>query len=261
MLMNLLKMTQLILSSMDSDEINDINDTVESQQVVDAIETTYYDIASQIEFPDHWDLFELEPSGDTTRPTLMKIPDNVAKVEWIQYDFAKSGSTQRNFTVVSPLERVDFFRRMNSLDSADSNVYRYDYLVGSETFDVRGYNDRNPSYYTTVDNKHLVFDNYVYTEGQTLQGDRTKCYGMKIPVFERLNTFVPQMEPRQFTLFFNEAKSQAFAEIKQVTNAKAEQRARRGWVASQRKKDETDASPIRPWLPNYGRKSGKWRRA
>lgn len=258
MIYNLLKMTQSILSSMDSDEINDINDTVESQQVVDIIEQTYNDICAQIDFPDQWDLFELTPSLDITHPTVMTLPEDVAKMEWLQYDHMEDGSTVRSWRPVLPMARETFFNRMNSLDSAQSNIYQFNYLVGSETFDVRGYNDKQPTYYTTVDNRTLIFDSYMADQGQTLIGNRTKAYGMKIPVFQRINTFVPQFEPRQFTLFFNEAKSQCFSELKQVTNTKAEQRARRGWVYAARKKDNTDASGIHDdFTPNYGRRSHK----
>lgn len=256
-MMNLLKMTQSILSSMDSDEINDLDDTVEAAQVVDIIEQTYNDICSQIDFPDHWDLFELQPSNDPDRPTLMYLPEGVAKMEWLQYDHAETNDTKRNWRPVLPMERQTFFNRMNSLDSADANVYQYDYLVKTETFDVRGLNDKSPTYYTTVDNRTLILDSFDASHGQTLMGNRTKAYGMRIPVFVRQADFVPEFEPRQFTLFFNEAKAQCFIELKQVQNAKAEQRARRGWVYAARKKDNTDASAIRPYTPNYGRRSKK----
>lgn len=250
----LLKMVQLILSGMDSDEVNSISDTVESLQVVDIIEQCYNDICATVEFPDQWDLFELEPSGDVTRPTLMTIPEGVVNVEWVQYDWALDSDTVRNWKYIWPMERMSFFDRMNGLDTANSNVYQFNYLVGAETFDVRGHNDHNPTYYTTVNNRTLIFDDFVLTDGQTLQGNRTKCYGMKIPTFVRDDEFIPEFEPRQFTLLFNEAKAQAFIDLKQVQNAKAEQRARRGWVHSQRKKNNTPISGIHDdFMPNYGR--------
>lgn len=251
---NLLKMVQLILASMDSDEVDGIFDTVESRQIVDLIEQTYNDIISQIDFPDLWDLFELTPSNDIDRPTLMYLPDDVAKIEWIQYDVMDDDATAREWKYILPMDREKFFNRMNGLDSAEDDIYQYDYLVGSETFDVRGYNDREPVYYTTVDTRTLIFDNYEVAVSNTLVGNRTKVYGMKIPTFQRLDEWTPELDPRQFTLFFNEAKSLCFAELKQVQNAKAEQRARRGWVHSQRKKMNTSASEIHStWTPNFGR--------
>ena len=254
MRLTLLRMTQLILSGMDSDEVNDIDDTVESRQVVDAIETSYYDIAATIEFPDHWDFFELEPSLDVTRPTLMYLPDRVTRVEWIKYNYADAADTDRDWRSIIPMERERFFDRMNGLDTADSDVYQFEFLVDAETFDVRGKNNKNPSYYTTMDNRTLLFDSYNSDEDTTLQQTKTHCYGMIIPEFTRDNDFTPDLEPRQFTLLFNEAKAQCFSDLKQVENTRAERKARRGWVHSQKKKDTTKASPIRDNYPNYGRR-------
>ena len=42
--LTLLEMTQDIMSDMDSDEINSINDSVEALQVAQIIKTTYYNI-------------------------------------------------------------------------------------------------------------------------------------------------------------------------------------------------------------------------
>lgn len=250
----LLKMVQLILSAMDSDEVNDINDTVESRQVVDVIETTYNDIVSIVDFPEHWDLFELQPSGDPTRPTLMYLPDGVAKLDWIQYDNREDLSTVRDMKPVTPLVRGDFFYRMNGLNSAENYVYRYDYLVGAETFDIRGRNDMFPTYYTVISDNAILFDSYRADIDTTLQGNKTMCYGMKIPIFTRSNTFVPDLDARNFTLLFNEAKSQAFIEIKQVQNAKADQRARRALVHTQRTKTRAKTETALDKAPNFGRR-------
>lgn len=249
----LLKMVQLILSGMDSDEVQDINDTTESRQIVDVIEMTYYDLASQMDFPDYWDLFELEASLDISRPTLMYLPSNVTKLEWVQYDFSEDGATARNFKPIIPMSRERFFDRMNTLDTDQPDVYQYNLEVGTGTFDVRGKNNAFPTYFTTTDDRSMVFDNYRADINQTLVGNKTKCYGMRVPEFVRDNDFVPDFPLRQFTLLFNEAKSQAFLDLKQVQNAKADQRARRALTQAGRKEPAVPGGNIRDWKPNYGR--------
>src|SRR6185503_3238247 len=109
----LLKMTQLILSSMDSDEINSIGDTTEAQQVVDIIETTFDHLSSTMSLPEHYDLFELDAAADATRPTLMYVPDEVERIVWVQYDNREDGATVRLMRPVYFLEKTEFFRRMN----------------------------------------------------------------------------------------------------------------------------------------------------
>lgn len=256
---NLLKMTQLILSSMDSDEVNSITDTTEAQQVVDVIETTYNDLLSTLDFPDRWTFFELEASLDVTRPTIMYLPDDVAKLEWVKYaETGSSDGTKADYAYVEPLSRELFFQRMNGLDSDDSDVISFTVQVGAEDFPVWVKNDRMPKYYTTFDDGTLLFDSWDSAEATTLVKEQTHCYGMKIPTFTRSDAWTAPLDARQFTLFFNEAKRQAFNELKQVANPVAEQRARRGWVQSGRKKARSgEVGKIKSYLPDYGRRSQK----
>jgi len=82
---NLLFMVQNILSSMSSDEVNSISDTTESMQVAQIIENKYYDIAARGSLAEHTQLFQFDPSNDTTKPTLMFVKPGVAKIEWVKY--------------------------------------------------------------------------------------------------------------------------------------------------------------------------------
>jgi hypothetical protein len=63
--------------------------------------------------------------------------------------------------------------------------------------------------------------------------------------------FTPDLDARQFTLLLNEAKAQAFIELKQQANPKAEKRARRGWIQAQRTKKNIDRAT---YYNGYGRK-------
>lgn len=261
MTMTLLKMTQLILSSMDSEEIDSIGDTTESLQVVDVIESTYNHLLSTIDFPDKWDFFELESFNDVTRPTLLRLPDNVVKLEWVQYDASEDGSTKREMKDLYPIERKYFLDRMNSLDTNEPNVYQYNLMVGAGSFDIRGKNDAFPVYYSTNNDRTIIFDNYRADLNQMIPGNKTFCYGMIFPEFQRTDNFIPDLEPRHFTLLFNDAKSQAFAELKQVQNAKAEERARKSWVQVHRKSPQTGRVGRKHWDYTYdfGRNIGRRR--
>jgi hypothetical protein len=250
----LLKCVQLILSGLTSDEVNDISDTTEATMVVDILEQTYYDVAATIDFPDHWDFFELTATSSST-PTQMSIPTNVGKLEYIKLDRRISPDTIRDFYEVKPMVREDFFDKMNGLDTDEDNVYSYTISNSLGTFEVRGYNDRFPSYYTTFDDNTILFDNYDADAEDMIVATRTWCYGNIIPTFTRSNAFTPDFPPRQFNLFFNEAKAQAFHDIKQTVNPKAEQRARRGWVQAGRKKPVVPAGRIYDdYTYDFGRK-------
>lgn len=81
----LLQMVQNVLSRLDSDEVNSISDTTESMQVANIIQNKYYDILARGELPEHTQLFQLTPSGDSTKPTLMYVPAGVSRIDWIKY--------------------------------------------------------------------------------------------------------------------------------------------------------------------------------
>lgn len=82
---SLLEMTQSILSSLSSDEVNSIGDTAESLQIVNIIEQVYYNMAARGNLPEHNGLVQLQGSDDVTRPVLMTVPDNVTRIDWIEY--------------------------------------------------------------------------------------------------------------------------------------------------------------------------------
>jgi hypothetical protein len=81
----LLELTQSILSSLSSDEVNSIGDTTESQQIANIIETVYYNMAARSELPEHEGLIQLVGMDDTLRPVMMSVPAGTSKISWIQY--------------------------------------------------------------------------------------------------------------------------------------------------------------------------------
>jgi len=85
MRLTLLDYVQLILSSLDSDEVNSISDTTESAQIANIVKQTYYNIIARTHLPEHKQLLQLEPSINPAQPVLMYIPDGVADIEWLKY--------------------------------------------------------------------------------------------------------------------------------------------------------------------------------
>ena len=73
----LLEMTQLILSAMDSDEVNSISDTTESLQVANMARSVFYDMCVDMNFPCYETLLQLEASGDSAKPVLMTMPSTL----------------------------------------------------------------------------------------------------------------------------------------------------------------------------------------
>jgi hypothetical protein len=230
----LLEMTQSILSSMDSDQVNSINDTVEAQQVASVIKNAYYDIISPLNLPELYDFFELTATSSVT-PTVMTLPTNVMQLDWIKYDQTESAS--KDYLKLDYVDLVSFTGTMHSIVSTEDNVDTFTLLTnGSDTVEFLCYNDVFPTKYTTFNDNTIIFDSYNKEFDAFLQKNKTLCWGQLIPAWSNTDGFIPDLDPKQFTLLLNEAKGQAFIEMKQQVNAKAEKRARRGWINSQKTK-------------------------
>lgn len=97
-------------------------------------------------------------------------------------------------------------------------------------------NDRAPLYFTSFDDRTLLFDSYDGSVDSTLQSAKSIVYGEKTQSFLMEDTFIPNINEKQFSLLLNEAKQQAFIEAKQSSNPLATQRAHKGWVRARRTK-------------------------
>jgi hypothetical protein len=85
MQLSLLELTQTILSSLNSDQVNSISDTPESVQVAECIKTTYMNMLGRYDMPEHNQLCQLTPSGSEAQPVLMTRPEGTSRIEWIKY--------------------------------------------------------------------------------------------------------------------------------------------------------------------------------
>jgi hypothetical protein len=245
--MTLLEMTQDILSDMDSDEVNSINDSVESLQVAQIIKTTYYNIIDGRDYDFLYELFQLDASGTSSRPTHMRLPENIIDLKYIKYNCKTLTDTKDKYLKIKYLMPEDFMEVVDSRDSSKSNVT----VVTDPTgISINVMNDKAPEYFTSFDDENLVFDSYDSQVDSTLQNNKTQCHGKRSVAFTLLDTFTPDLPVQMFSYLLAEAKSTAFVTLKQMPNAKAEQISN-----SQKRRMSQDAWRVKNGIhyPNYGR--------
>lgn len=256
----LLELTQAVLSSMDSDEVNSIGDTVESQQVVAVIKTVYDDMISRGDLVTNKTPFNLIPSTDITKPVLMTKPQGIDRIEWIKYNTILAGETDPVWDDMVYLPVMDFINYTHAYNPSETNVNTFDHTSDGFTFTFTYKTDTSPKYFTSFDDVTLVFDAYDNAVDDTLQGSKTLCYGTKKTAFREEDNFIPNLQPQQFSLLLNEAKSLAWTELKQTPHGKAEVTARRGWRHLQKTRKNSPEPVILnnahsfDTLPNFGRR-------
>ena len=210
--LTLLDMTKDILSEMDSDDVNSINDTVESYQVARIIKNSFYEMIVPKHHKYYDKIFQLDGVGDSAKPTYMKLPTDVVTVEWIKYN----GTNIDYYTPDDFLTAADALTASNTVTTTDYDNFTF--KVGT---------NKDPTYYTSFDDNYIVFNSYTLTDESTLQQVNSRIKANREPAFSITDTFEPDMPIQMFPQLLAEAKSTAFAHIKQMPSQKAEQRANR----------------------------------
>ncbi len=207
--MNLLEITQNILSALDSDPVSSIDETVESLQVVEIIKESFYDLMSSRQWPFLQTLTKLDGVGDTSNPTKMKIPSSVNKVLWVKY----------NGKEIKYLTPDVFYAKINTR------------LASSGVIDSQGYGlNADPSYYTSFDDEYFIFDSRDSTQDDTLQQSKSDIFAIKHIAFTLEDSWIPDIPEKFFPTLLAEAKAQAFVNLKQQANGREERKAQRGRV-------------------------------
>ena len=246
--MNLLEMVQEILSDINSDAVNSISDTVESEQVARHIRSTFRNLYNDRVWPHTGSLLRLSSMADSTRPTHMKLLDDVEEILWIKYDSRETVSDPLKFRDVEYKTPEEFLTYVMSRDSSKDNA--------EVVIDIHGtpliiHNDSHPTYWTMFDDEHVVFDSYMKTMDSVLVESKTQVFGYSEPEFLLENTFVPDIPLKLFPYFLSECKSVASLKIKEVFSQKDEQNSNRqkSWLARRKRRAGNGVK-----YPNFGRK-------
>jgi len=243
----LIDMVQEILSDLDADNVNSINDTDEATQVARIVQNTYFDLVANRLIPEHKELTLLDSVGDNTRPTYLKLPSDVSDLITFEYNVSTDVSDV-SFREIKYCTPEEFLRRIRTRDNSDTNTTTMLDINGNTTLIIR--NNRMPSYFTSFDDLHIVCDSYDSDIDTTLQASKTRAYVSKIPQFDLIDTASPDIDDSHIRFLINEAKSSAIAILHKQVNPKVENTARRQRVFSQNDKHRLNAGNNRN---NYGR--------
>lgn len=256
MKLSLLDMVQDILSEMSSDAVNSIYDSEESEQVANIIRTTYYELHGNRNWPNTRQLFQLDTSGTSSRPTHMLLPEDIKEIYTcdVKYNKVKSGETNKVYRDVHYMYPDEFLSYVNKRNSDNDDI---DVILDVNGAELNIATNTAPSYWTSFDDKWMVFDSYDVSVEATLQNSKTQIVGYRVPQWSMTDTFVPELPVDAFPLLLAEAKSRSFISIKEIENAKVEQSAQKQgrWMA---RKSWRTAGGVQ--YPNYGRNSSKGRR-
>jgi len=243
----LLDITQSILNDMDSDEVNSISDTVESEQVAQIVKDTFYEIIESRTWPHLDKLIQLSPQG-STRPTHMDTTSTWNSVAWIKYNQRTSTDTKDKYIDITYMSPKDFTDYLDARDSSATDVTSVSDPSGITLLIL---NDKAPTFWTTFDDEVLIFDSYDKVVDTNLQASKTQVFGSVSPSWVHTDTAIPDLPAKAFSYLLSESKSTAFNALRQVGNSKEEQRSRRQRIRLSREKWVVNGGMQ---FPDYGRR-------
>ena len=231
--LSLLDMVQNILNAMDSDEVNSISDTTESAQVATIVKETFFDLMAIRDWPFLRTETTLTGLGDTSNPTKMEIPETVNKIFWIKYN----------------KKDVEYLDPKSFKDMIDART-------ASSTVDANGFvTNADPVYWTSYDDKYIIFDGYDSSVDTTLMASKSFVYGLNAASWTHSDSFVPDLPDKYFPTLLAESKAACFINLKQQMNNREEMKAKRGRVTMQNEAWRNEKGEVKSNSKvNYGRK-------
>lgn len=228
--MTLLEVVQNVLSAMDSDEVQSFTDTVESEQVAMEAKRVFYEFSNRIDLESQENLIQLQSLSDPSHPNYLLLPEGTSEILEVRYDNRKDvNDTEFKYEPVKYLDRKSFLD-ITTRFQADTEDTKYDTITDFTGVKLSICKTRAPCYFTSFDDKHLVFDAYNSNVETTMTQARCMCYGRIEPTFVLKDDFVIPLDSRATMAYLAEVISSCFVNIKQQGNSKEEQRARRGFL-------------------------------
>lgn len=243
-----LELVQDILFDLNSDEVNSINDTEDSEQVARHLRATYNAIINKDIWPHTLRALTLDARSDSNYPTHMIVQEDVRELVQVEYNASELGETRRRYKEVDFVDHEDFMRKTVNRNNDEDNV---DVIVDDSGIELLIRNDKAPAFYTSFDDTNLIFDSYDSAVDSTLRVSKFRASGYILPEFLLEDTFVPDLPADAFSFLQEEATSRAQFKMRQIVDSKSEAESsrqrrmvsRRSWVAQ------------RPNIyPNYGRR-------
>ena len=247
--LTLLEIVQDILNDMDGDEVDTIQETIESAQVAQIVKTTYFELMANRNWPHLKTGFTLEAHTASATPTILKMPELVKEMEWLRQDCRGSADTRAKWRDIEYKHPKDFVDYCNQRESSATNI---SIQTTPDSIIIYARNDKAPQYWTSFDDEYIVADSYDSAmDASRLSAIKTSCFGVKSPSWTHTDAAIPDLPEEAFPVLVEEAKSTAFYVLRQVANEKAEQKASRQqrWLS---RKAWRAKGGVR--YPNYGRK-------
>lgn len=237
----LIEMVQKILEALGSDEVNSISDSVEATQAARLLEDVYYDLLNQNDWPWLNTLTQLEAVADGDRPTYLRIPETVTRIDDFRYDctdrITDPDEDLLKIQKICWLEPMEFLNLTQGRNGEQTNAQEVTTFDGIRFLIL---NDVCPTYWTSFDDEYVITDSFDNTIESTLESGRSQVLVKEIPTFTLVDSFVADAPNNFFPLWLAEAKQSAFNYWRQEGSPQDQKRSQRGLSVMRRDANRTN---------------------
>lgn len=264
----LLQVVQSTLGAMDSDAVDTIGETPESEQIVLVAQEVYHELATYQDIPQFQRIDQLLGSNDSALATVMRIPEECTDIGVVRYAHYHDNGRIK----MERIEYVDKNRFLDDLLCLDvSDTDHIGENVFPDNIRIPYHKDRNPTCWTTFDDNTIVFDAVNQDYENTLHNDKSVVISYVVPKFELEDDFVIPLPEQMQSQYLAQVKEVAFNEQKQMANPvqthNGQRQRRRNWHQvgiNDGLNNGNNGEPFsgfgRPSSPGYGRQTARYRR-
>ena len=226
----LLQAVQEYLDATSGFYVDSIFDTDESQQVAKIAERVYYQMVQSYDnLLFTMDELNLESVADPDKPNYMLLPERVQKIQESQLWYNVSTDVDvLNYKQVKYLPPLDFIAQTLHSSTATSII-----VEGYNNTKMPVKNKEFPSYFTSFDNKYVVFDAYNSDYDTVLQASKTRFLGSQEKVFLQEDDFVIPIPNHLSETYLDMFLNEALTLVHQQPIGMISQRARAGRIRLQ----------------------------
>ena len=208
----LLDIIQNVMIAMGDDPINSIEDSPESEDLAVMAKGVFEEIITWDEWPDTFKIASLDYVSDYDCPVALKINDDFRYIESVEY-FIEDRNTFRTLDYYTPPRFLDATNWYFN-DTHHIKVKGY----GIDSSFVPVLNNKDPQYYTTFDDKHIITNSYDYERESNLQESNCRVWVCVVPDFKIEDNFILNYQQDLINLFISELKVAASYYMNQQDN-------------------------------------------
>lgn len=244
----LLYTVQRVLEKLNLDVVDSINDTQDAILIAREAEDTFFDLVSRNEWPERYDLLEVESYSDVNLPTALRLPVNVLNIDTLRYDISDPSevATPKVIQNLIQLTTEEFLQMSYARNTELDNVVEADY----KDIPLWLLNDQSPQYFTTFDNEVLILDSWDSSVESTLQGSKTIASGSHTELWHHTDDYIVPVNNVSYPLYLAELTAACSAYLNGSTSVEDERRRRLGISRLRRSASKVNEESLKN---DYGR--------